>query len=519
MVRVVQFTVPKTLDIWMQRGGRAGRDRSIRAEAILLVQPSIFQEISNKKGNTSLGDSSEATESPQYQKEINDGLRQWIEAVICRRDVVDEYYDSGVPRSGMPNHDLNQHTFIYTLVVPLGICCDNCQRKAAGSESSQQTTGATDPDDGGEDADHTKDQADSDVASDTAPDDCVPQTKRRDPTILPQRRRGAHLVDAQTSLERWRAETWTRQYAGRPWSPEIILPSRVVSNIANKTNVQSTEALVEIGGWARHRALVHGDELLCILREVDERERDRRASEKQKKVDERLERKRAAEAVREAKKAETKRRREEVRLNRPKKPRLSRAKVAKHVAAGIGLGKENIPPLSAPPVSVLLPTASWPMIPFTPPRPTSPAGSTTSMQHQFAPPPVLSPVTNSPYPMAAGNPTSPCSTPSQQLPASFWMPPYLPPPHMTSQNLQDQLQPIQWEHAYPTAMSSGSTLSQQLSFSPASFWTPPYLPPHMTSHSPPDTLQPIQRDSSQYPTAAMNGIDMQTLARYYTWPQ
>lgn len=91
----------------MQRGGRAGRDRSIRAEAILLVQPSVFQEISKKKGNTSLKESGKATESPQYRKEINDGLRQWIEGVICRRDIVDEHYDSGVPRLGAPNHELN----------------------------------------------------------------------------------------------------------------------------------------------------------------------------------------------------------------------------------------------------------------------------------------------------------------------------------------------------------------------------------------------------------------------------
>lgn len=386
-----------------------------------------------------------------------------------------------------------------------------------------------------------KDLVDSDVASDAAPDDCVPPNKRRDPTILPQRRRGAHLVDAQISLERWRAETWTRQYAKRPWSPEILLPSRVVSNIANKTFVQSTEALIEIGGWARHRALVHGEELLCILREVDERERDRRASEKQKKLDERLERKHAAETVREAKKAEAKRRREEERLNRPKKPRLSRAKLTKHVAAGIGLGKENVPPLSAPPVSVMLPTGSWPpmvpftpsrptltshagsitstprksaplpvlspmmtsltglqptppMEPFTPPRPTSHAGSMTSMPHQFAPlpaqftqftpVPALPAFSSSPgYPAAVGIPTSP----SQQSPTSFWATPY------------------------PAA---GNPMS------PASFWTPAYLPPHMTSPNPPDPLQPSEQDSSQYPTAAMNGIQgLQTLVRYHTWPQ
>lgn len=95
--------VPKTLDVWLQRGGRAGRDKSIHAEAILLVQPSVFQEVSRKKGNTSEPQADAVNDSPQYRKEIHDGLRQWIEAIECRRDVVDEYYDSGVPRLGALN--------------------------------------------------------------------------------------------------------------------------------------------------------------------------------------------------------------------------------------------------------------------------------------------------------------------------------------------------------------------------------------------------------------------------------
>ena len=101
--RVVQFTIPKSLDMWLQRGGRGGCDNSIHAEAILLVQPSVFQEVSNKKGKTLESQEDGANDSPHYRKEIHDGLRQWIEAIECRRDVVDEYYDSGVPRSGAPN--------------------------------------------------------------------------------------------------------------------------------------------------------------------------------------------------------------------------------------------------------------------------------------------------------------------------------------------------------------------------------------------------------------------------------
>lgn len=141
------------------------------------------------------------------------------------------------------------------------MCCDNCQsiEAAASSESSDEPStniGITDPNEVSKEVNLMKDQQESDVASDAAPEDCVLRTQRCDPSILPQRCRGAHLINTQTSLECWRAETWTHHYAGCPWSPEIILPSRVVSNISNKTSIQSLEALVEVGGWAQHRALV-----------------------------------------------------------------------------------------------------------------------------------------------------------------------------------------------------------------------------------------------------------------------
>ena len=41
---VVQFMVPKSLSVWLQRAGRAGRAHGSQATAYLLVQPSVFQE-------------------------------------------------------------------------------------------------------------------------------------------------------------------------------------------------------------------------------------------------------------------------------------------------------------------------------------------------------------------------------------------------------------------------------------------------------------------------------------------
>ncbi|KAF8214784.1 hypothetical protein K438DRAFT_2138304, partial [Mycena galopus ATCC 62051] len=61
--------VPDDPDVWHQRAGRAERNFSINAFAILLVQPSVFQEVKTKDG------SDEVT----FKKTIHPALREWIE--------------------------------------------------------------------------------------------------------------------------------------------------------------------------------------------------------------------------------------------------------------------------------------------------------------------------------------------------------------------------------------------------------------------------------------------------------
>ncbi|KAJ7274777.1 P-loop containing nucleoside triphosphate hydrolase protein [Mycena rebaudengoi] len=90
---VVQFMVPKSLSIWMQRAGRAGRTFAIFAEAILLVQPSVFQEVKSRKGAPI-----PEIEGTVYRKDVEEGLRDWIEMTECRRDIADSYFDNGVAR-------------------------------------------------------------------------------------------------------------------------------------------------------------------------------------------------------------------------------------------------------------------------------------------------------------------------------------------------------------------------------------------------------------------------------------
>lgn len=85
--------VPSNLSIWVQRAGRAGRSRLLSARAILLVQPTVFQEVKPSSDPTC-----EETENINYRKTIDEGLRKWIETEGCRREVADEYFWDGNER-------------------------------------------------------------------------------------------------------------------------------------------------------------------------------------------------------------------------------------------------------------------------------------------------------------------------------------------------------------------------------------------------------------------------------------
>ncbi|KAJ3757147.1 P-loop containing nucleoside triphosphate hydrolase protein [Lentinula raphanica] len=91
--RVVQFMVPKSLAIWLQRAGRAARSPAICGEAFLLVQPTMFQEKKSKEP--------EDGDSVVFKKDVEPGLRLWIESAGCRRDIAAEYFNDGATRLGI----------------------------------------------------------------------------------------------------------------------------------------------------------------------------------------------------------------------------------------------------------------------------------------------------------------------------------------------------------------------------------------------------------------------------------
>ncbi len=123
--QVIQFGVPPSLTVWIQRAGRAGRSENINARAILLVEKSMFErqrkrrkgvpkdnenQLPDNLGSDSDDQSDDDDEGNvvvdqgplagiegndyifQWRKKCEDALRNWIETELCRRDAADTYF-------------------------------------------------------------------------------------------------------------------------------------------------------------------------------------------------------------------------------------------------------------------------------------------------------------------------------------------------------------------------------------------------------------------------------------------
>ena len=73
-MQVIQFGIPSSLSVWIQRAGRAGRSPDINAHAILLVEKSMFQwrRKRRRKGPEDADESgdSDDTEEDESQDEV-----------------------------------------------------------------------------------------------------------------------------------------------------------------------------------------------------------------------------------------------------------------------------------------------------------------------------------------------------------------------------------------------------------------------------------------------------------------
>lgn len=102
------------------------------------------------------------------------------------------------------------------------------------------------------------------------------QTKR------PTARRGAHLQQARTSLEVWRLRTQRSLYSPSALTAASLLPDRVLKTLASASYINTLEDLGATVQWAFTQR--HGEEVLAVLRKVDEAETNQRAKAKAAKA-------------------------------------------------------------------------------------------------------------------------------------------------------------------------------------------------------------------------------------------
>ncbi|KAF7291219.1 p-loop containing nucleoside triphosphate hydrolase protein [Mycena indigotica] len=292
---VVQFMVPRSLSIWLQRAGRAGRNPTISARAVLLVQPSVFKEVM-KDGET------------KFQKTVESGLRSWVEADNCRRDVVDEYFDSGVERAA----------------APTGACCDN-----------------------GDGVPLPEDIPSAGPVS-LAPTPVAARYKYR----LPADRPGALKL-----ITDWRADVMRRLYSRRPWGLLAFLPADTIERLVKRTGLTSIEELIA-AGWSKTHAMKHGVEVITLLSEHDAR--CKQAREETRKREAEVQREEAAKRRKVIDERKAAAAAAKTKTPRPKSARKSRAKHAQP------LQPSAIPNLWMSPSPSSSPYLTYPVIPTTP---------------------------------------------------------------------------------------------------------------------------------------------------------
>ncbi|KAI0369783.1 P-loop containing nucleoside triphosphate hydrolase protein, partial [Pilatotrama ljubarskyi] len=113
--QVVQFGAPSSLTVWVQRAGRAGRSPELQAEAILLVEQSVFRRQKPRESKAKKGGETKTTQSEDsgkgYKKRIETHLRDLVEATDCRRKVCDEYFDNPPPQADKALRDWRREIY------------------------------------------------------------------------------------------------------------------------------------------------------------------------------------------------------------------------------------------------------------------------------------------------------------------------------------------------------------------------------------------------------------------------
>ncbi|KAJ7621615.1 P-loop containing nucleoside triphosphate hydrolase protein [Mycena polygramma] len=295
---VIQFGFPKSLSVWIQRAGRAGRSPDIQARAILLVEQRAFQRRKRRKrkkpaageasdsGSSDSSSESEAeaggntvppagtaapaapvppagTAAPtapatqkddgrEWGKKVEEALRKYASTRSCRRDVTDDYFNNPARRA------------------PTGQCCDNCSSLPPPPSPEPEETRSQTPDSSPTSSAHSTPS--KSVNSNGK------RPMRRPRGDGPAARRGEHLQNVRAALNRFRVKmVLSDRYSQTSFSPEVILPDPTLKTLASNARIKTVEDIVSVitnPPWMM--AQRHGQEVLDLIARLDRAERDER---------------------------------------------------------------------------------------------------------------------------------------------------------------------------------------------------------------------------------------------------
>ncbi|CDO69447.1 hypothetical protein BN946_scf184817.g7 [Trametes cinnabarina] len=289
---IVQFGVPENLCVWLQRAGRAGRSPRLQARAVMLAEAAVIQEVVVKKES---GEMIEGTDSDFYEEEEQDetqqqvkpskksykkniedaALREWIETEGCRRAVADAYFDNP-PRA--------HAQLIHPLTAVTTVLESKLQQSPRIINRTLRTGHLHGP--------GTKDLQSLGMTMPTSmpsPVHRLPNPNRGwqepvDSSIplsracqSPKRRKDEHLKHIKTELRAWRVKIRRLKYAGTSLKADNILPDRTLQTIASQQRgIKTIDDLRPLLKPPWPFLELHGDEVLQLVKKLDEEDEQQR---------------------------------------------------------------------------------------------------------------------------------------------------------------------------------------------------------------------------------------------------
>ncbi|EGO23433.1 hypothetical protein SERLADRAFT_408840 [Serpula lacrymans var. lacrymans S7.9] len=244
---VIQFGVPSSLSVWLQRAGRAVHNFSLQGRAIMMVEASVLQCVSKKKKGR--------TEEENLESE--DALE-------------DSDHEIGIEKDPLTVTGLVPSNIILPLLSP--------------AHTSSKTS--------------DEEQEDTPTHEQNAMGKRVMKTADQNSPVT--RRTGQHLQTIKDALDHWRVTIRQRDYPHCSFTGLALLPDLTLKSIASNRSWKTINDLRGSLGASWPLVDVYGGEVLDLVRQLDDKVRESREGAK---VEKHQAKKLAREAMKEEKKA------------------------------------------------------------------------------------------------------------------------------------------------------------------------------------------------------------------------